>query len=54
MSEFKLQAPYQPTGDQPQAIDRLSVVFGRAISVRHFWVLPDPERHLRWQTSFSS
>ena len=23
MSEFKLQAPYQPTGDQPQAIDRL-------------------------------
>ena len=23
MSEFKLQAPYQPTGDQPQAIYRL-------------------------------
>ena len=36
MSEFKLQAPYQPTGDQPQAIDRAgAVVFGRAISVRH-------------------
>lgn len=23
MSEFKLQAPYQPTGDQPQAIEKL-------------------------------
>ena len=23
MSEFKLQAPYQPTGDQPQAIKEL-------------------------------
>ena len=23
MPEFKLQAPYQPTGDQPQAIDQL-------------------------------
>lgn len=23
MSEFKLHAPYQPTGDQPQAIEAL-------------------------------
>ena len=50
MSEFKLQAPYQPTGDQPQAIEQSGpVAFRREISLRHFWVLPDPERHLRWQ-----
>ncbi|MBQ9949860.1 MAG: DEAD/DEAH box helicase family protein, partial [Clostridia bacterium] len=27
MSEFKLKAPYKPTGDQPQAIDELTAGF---------------------------
>ncbi len=33
MSEFKLQAPFKPTGDQPQAIEKL--VEGIESGLRH-------------------
>ena len=50
MNEFKLKAPYEPTGDQPQAIagagERIS---RKEISVRHCSVLRVPVKHLRWR-----
>ena len=51
---FKLVSPYQPTGDQPQAIAQLVQGSRRETSVRHFLGLPVQVRHLRWQMSFSS
>ena len=35
MPEFKLQAPYKPTGDQPQAIAELVKGFKEAINFRY-------------------
>ncbi len=35
MDHFKLVSEYQPTGDQPQAIDQLVKGFEEAISLRH-------------------
>ena len=32
MNEFKLKAPYKPTGDQPQAIEELVNGFRKTIS----------------------
>ena len=32
MNEFKLKAPYEPTGDQPQAIAELVKGFKEAIN----------------------
>lgn len=49
MSEFKLHAPYQPTGDQPQAIEALVKGVKKEISFRRFWVSPVPARHLPWR-----
>ena len=32
--EFKLHAPYEPTGDQPQAIEELVEGFNEVISLK--------------------
>ena len=42
-SIFKLHAPYQPTGDQPQAISQLVEGFKKG------YQLQVPEKHLPWQ-----
>ena len=36
--EFKLHAPYEPTGDQPQAIEKLVKGSKKATSLKHCWV----------------
>ena len=51
---FKLKAPYEPTGDQPQAIAELVKGFKEGNQSRLCWELPVPVRHLRWQMSSHS
>ena len=48
--EFKLHAPYEPTGDQPQAIEKL--VKGFKEGNQFETLLGVTERPLRWQMSF--
>ena len=49
MDHFVLHSKYEPTGDQPQAIEKLVKGLKRAISLRHCLALPVPVRHLRWR-----
>ena len=43
--EFRLQSPFQPTGDQPDAIEQLSEGVRRAVSAtRSCWAPPAPAR----------
>ena len=51
MDKFVLKAPYQPTGDQPQAIEALVKGFKEGqINARLYWGLRVLERRLRWPT----
>ena len=54
MDHFELHSEYKPTGDQPQAIERLSEALKKATSSRLCWVSPVPVRHLPWRTSSPS
>ena len=47
--EFKLHSEYQPTGDQPQAIEALEKASGKATNSRHYWGLRGLARRLPWQ-----
>ena len=51
MDHFKLVSEYQPTGDQPQAIEQLVEGFKEGINAKRCLVLPAPVRPLPWQTS---
>ena len=58
--EFKLHSDYQPTGDQPQAIEKLvkgfregnqfQTLVGVTGSFRRWWASPAPERPSPWRT----
>lgn len=37
MEHFELVSPYKPTGDQPQAIDKLVAGCAQAIPARRCW-----------------
>ena len=50
MNEFKLKAPYEPTGDQPQAIAELVKGFKEGNQCQTLLGLRVLERLLRWQT----
>ena len=50
-NEFKLHSDYAPTGDQPQAIEKLTLGFKQGNQFET--VLPAPARPLRWRTSSS-
>ena len=54
MNEFKLKAPYKPTGDQPQAIEKLVEGFKKATSSRLCLVLLAPVRLSQWRMSLPS
>ncbi len=49
MDHFELVSEYNPTGDQPQAIEELVKGFKEEISARHCLVSLALVRHLRWQ-----
>ena len=49
MDHFELVSQYKPTGDQPQAIERLVKGSRKAISSRRCLASPVPVRHLPWQ-----
>ncbi len=34
---FRVVAPYEPSGDQPQAIDKLAQAWTKACATRRFW-----------------
>ncbi len=51
MNEFKLKAPYKPTGDQPQAMRNWSRDLKKATQCETFLVLLVPVRLLQWQMS---
>ena len=44
MDKFVLKAPYQPTGDQPQAIEALVKGFREGNNARPYWGLRGPVR----------
>ena len=48
---FHLKAPFQPTGDQPQAIEALMQGIHEGDDARHCWASPAPAKRLRWRTS---
>ena len=48
MDHFELHAPFKPTGDQPQAIEKLVEASKKVINFRLCWVLRAPERPLPW------
>ena len=54
MDHFELHSEYKPTGDQPQAIERLVEALKKATSSKLYWVSPVPARHLPWQMLSSS
>ena len=54
MSGFKLVSDFAPTGDQPQAIEKLVKAFQSARRRRLFSVLQDQERLLPWRMSSRS
>ncbi len=49
---FKLEAPYKPTGDRPQAIASLWLALKKTINARLYWGLRGLERHSPWRISF--
>ena len=51
---FKLHAPYQPTGDQPQAIEELVRGFKEGNQFETLLGGPVPVRPSRWRTSSHS
>ncbi len=54
MNKFKLKAPYKPTGDQPQAIEKLvERDLRKATSSRLCLVLLAPVRLSQWRMSFA-
>ena len=54
MDHFELHSEYKPTGDQPQAIERLVRGFKEGNQFETYWVSQVPARHLPWQMSSSS
>ena len=50
MDHFKLHSEYQPTGDQPQAIEKLVKGFKEGNSSRLCWVSQAPVRPSPWRT----
>lgn len=49
MSEFKLHAPYQPTGDQPQAIEALVKGFKEGNQFQTLLGVTGSGKTLQWQ-----
>lgn len=49
---FKLEAPYKPTGDRPQAIASLWLALKKTINARLYWGLRGLKRHSPWRISF--
>ena len=55
MDHFELHSEYQPTGDQPQAIEQLVKGFKEGNQFETLLgVTGVPVRHLRWQMSSHS
>ena len=54
MDHFKLHSEYQPTGDQPQAIEKLVRGFKEGNSLRLCLVSPAPVRPSPWRMSLPS
>ena len=54
MNEFKLKAPYKPTGDQPQAIEKLVEGFKEGNQFETLLVLLAPVRLSQWRMSLPS
>ena len=54
MDHFELHSEYKPTGDQPQAIERLVRGFKEGNQFETLLVSPVPARHLPWRTSSPS
>ena len=52
MDHFELHSEYKPTGDQPQAIEKLVRDLKREISLRRCLVSPALVKLLLWQTLF--
>ena len=47
MPDFQLVAPFEPTGDQPAAIERLTDGLARGCATRRCWASPAPARRTR-------
>ena len=39
MPEFRIKSDYRPSGDQPEAIEKLADSINRGTDIRHFLVL---------------
>ena len=49
--EFELHAPYTPTGDQPQAIEKLVRGLQLGLRSKPFWASLAPEKPSPWPMS---
>ena len=49
-NQFKIVSKFKPTGDQPQAIEQLTMDFKVAKNFKHYLVLLVVVRHLLWRT----
>ena len=54
MDHFELHSEYKPTGDQPQAIERLVRGFKEGNQFETYWVSQAPVRPSLWRTSSPS
>ena len=54
MDHFELHSEYKPTGDQPQAIERLVRGFKEGNQFETLLGVTVPARHLPWRTSSPS
>ena len=54
MDHFKLHSEYQPTGDQPQAIEKLVKGFKEGNQFETLLVSPVPVRPSPWRMSLPS
>ena len=52
MDHFELHSEYKPTGDQPQAIEKLVKGFKEGNQFESCLVSPALVKHLLWQTLF--
>ena len=50
MDKFELVSPYKPTGDQPEAIQKLADGIQKGLKSRFYWALRVPARPSQWRT----
>lgn len=51
-ANFKLHAPFQPAGDQPQAIADLTRGLEQGLKNKFYWALRGPAKHSPWRILF--